>query len=1656
MKKENGRKRKQLLAVLLALGLVGSGIDYGGLLSVYGQESEREAIKQSETGQQAGSEGKTEENGAVSVQNTVVTEKVNVDTSYLPDNDELFAAYVERQLYPERAVSMFANYGESRLEGKNLMIYRELKAKIADLAQNGGSAEYQIQADLGISWVTAVTDWNWDAIELEAGEKFAKEVNINAIIDCLLVDCPYEFYWYDKVNGAKMWYSMEGSINTEAQHVVTISELTFSFSVAEAYQGANESTVDSAKAGAAQSAVKKANEIVAANAGKSDYEKLLAYNEEICDLVDYNHDALNPGTPYGDPWQLIHVFDGDKSTNVVCEGYSKAFQYLCDLTSFAKDVTCYTVTGEMGGGTGAGPHMWNIVNIGGKNYLVDVTNSDEGTIGSDGNLFLAGTTDGNADTGYTFRAGGGEILYTYDIETTQMYDVATLTMADTKYVPSVQKPSDQITIVGDSLSKKYDGTAFAVSAEKGTHITWKGSKPAVIEGYYLDQGMTQTTMENSGAASAGAAPANAGSYYAKVTVEEDDTYEKTTAYILFTISPADVSTGVMTVEAAQYYTGNAVTPAVKVWADAAKTTELKQDRDYTVSYKNNVNIHSGTGTGAPEAVITGIKNYTGTITKNFAIQYYDGAVAPKFNGQDLSDGWYGTDVAVTADGFMVSDKLAGSFSEKYIVSADAPTDITLYFKQNGTGYITDGKNYTVKFDKTAPAFSADKSAIQVKGNAIKNLLNKITFDLFFKDATVDVTLTASDKESGLDNYYYYLDNSGSAEVLSSDVLESKKFTEDADGKFDISAEDDYVIYAYATDKAGNKSDYVCSEGFVIDRTAPKVTVKALAEEDIKDMSATAKVQMNEAGTVTYVVTDTKNDSITAEAILADAAKKTVNVTEANKDVAIEITSLNPVTTYYIYAVGTDRLGNTGDAAGSSFTTGKTWINADSVKVTAGGTYGTALSDLAAVAEGMVKTSLGAEVAGTWAFADTQTVGGNTVSSSTVFPEVKGQSYKAVFTPSENPESYGNVLTVEVVPEIAPRSLTEDGVMVGEVAGSYTYDGTEKKPSVTVTDSKAKIVAADYTFTYENNINAGTAKVIIHGTRNYTGTVERSFQIGKGAGHAAVTLAGWTYSTDNSGAQNPVPVSETNGTGSVTYQYKVKGAEDSAYSTSVPNLAGDYTVKAEFAENENYNAATATCDFTIAKAMPELSVNAVTDKTYKDADFNLVVNYKGESPVTYKSGDESVLSVDEDGKVSIHKAGTAVITVSMEESANYQAKSVEVTVTVNKKAGTLHISKLTYDVSYGDADFSIGVADADKEGESKVTYTSSNADVVSVDADGTVSICGGGEAVITIAMAESANYKAVSEEVVIRVAKIAGEGTVSMKGWIYGGTAEAPVAVSNTNGTEAVTYMYKVKGTNDSTYTEKVPENVGTYTVKATFAETNNYLAVTAEADFEIIKAVKPENTPNQEIPVIAPADAEKLEDVPLPKGWVWAEEVKVIPGGYVTAKAVYSDTDNYEPCEVELRIAGSVKIVESATDDEYVISKDKEAVIKCTGVLEELVSVEVDGKEVDASNYTLKSGSTILTFKKEYLDTLSLGKHIVKLNYTAASTEVSLTVKKPEEQTGTGTTNTDTTGTGKNETNPANKVDTGDHTMPWLWAVLMAVSCAGVTSAVLGKRKNRR
>lgn len=113
------------------------------------------------------------------------------------------------------------------------------------------------------------------------------------------------------------------------------------------------------------------------------------------------------------------------------------------------------------------------------------------------------------------------------------------------------------------------------------------------------------------------------------------------------------------------------------------------------------------------------------------------------------------------------------------------------------------------------------------------------------------------------------------------------------------------------------------------------------------------------------------------------------------------------------------------------------------------------------------------------------------------------------------------------------------------------------------------------------------------------------------------------------------------------------------------------------------------------------------------------------------------------------------------------------------------------------------------------------------------------------------------------------------------------------------------------------------------------------------------------------------------------------------------------------------KIIDGASQT-YTINSDDKARFRSNGELSNFDYAEIDGETVDSSNYTLESGSTIIIFKKEFMDTLTAGKeHTLNLVYKdggEASTKFYIAVAdtKKEDTPSEGNTNTD------NTTNTAN------------------------------------
>ena len=252
----------------------------------------------------------------------------------------------------------------------------------------------------------------------------------------------------------------------------------------------------------------------------------------------------------------------------------------------------------------------------------------------------------------------------------------------------------------------------------------------------------------------------------------------------------------------------------------------------------------------------------------------------------------------------------------------------------------------------------------------------------------------------------------------------------------------------------------------------------------------------------------------------------------------------------------------------------------------------------------------------------------------------------------------------------------DSVTVS-VTDNLIYDGTEKKPEVTVTRGETALTAGtDYTVVYADNIDAGTAAKVTVTIGNNQGTYNGSFTIGK----ATPTIA-WsstsqelTYTDQQAVITAPTVMLENNENfgGTISYSYKKQGETD--YKDGLPTDAGTYTVKAHVDAEGNYNAADSTNELTltIKKADTEITVGtAAYDVNYGDPAFTIsgVTDTNPETAVQYAVTEGTdVISVS-NGTVTIKNAGTATITVSLPETANYNAAANKtITVTVAKKGG----------------------------------------------------------------------------------------------------------------------------------------------------------------------------------------------------------------------------------------------------------------------------------------------------------------------------------------------------------------------------------------------------
>ena len=769
-----------------------------------------------------------------------------------------------------------------------------------------------------------------------------------------------------------------------------------------------------------------------------------------------------------------------------------------------------------------------------------------------------------------------------------------------------------------------------------------------------------------------------------------------------------------------YYTGKPVLPASGYQITDSYTKNgytLVKDTDFTVSGLNNTDI-----TDDATLVFTGKGNYSGEIQADnkFAVKY---AFSPAQTTAS-KDYWYNGDVSVNlsdsdnnsdTDKIVYTDSIESGISlgnnlavyaslddavkgsaSGYAFTSEGKNTQTFYIKDEDNGYIGTPVDVTVQIDKTAPVWedasgNADKYGIQLKENWWKKLLHTISFKHFYNDETLEIKIRANDAKagidtSGVDKYYYYIEEVSDENAIDNyKVKTAEELDQLAAGGTDatvgfvevqangtsavmvgnLSKDANYVIYAYAVDKAGNKSEYICTEGIVRDTTIPSYAINVPDEEYVNDTGGTFSFEAPEDLTLLYFyvhanefktvseyeqfVTDMKdyykklavsssyeNNRYLPLAKKEDDGKWAPNFTNdgekvqtsfgSKKEIALHtcqvpkghyeltISDLQPSEACTVWMVSIDRAGNISSSPFMSFTTTKAlpWVAKVSVLT---GFYGDKPQDLT-ITPGVAMYG-DVEVQGEWKITETNTTPLQMNTTATC---------QVTFIPDANlyPNQFENHI-FRVRPVIQKCPIT--------------------------------INVADMTMGYGEDIPQIT---------------DASFNIAGGEGKG---LAG----------------SDTKETIQNTLSLRTLATKESdcgKYSFTVSSNSSNYEVTAKYYENLSDLAnSKAEGTLTITKAAGEIIQNegftASKTVTFKDSAFSLNVSPNNrEGKLIYKVSDskdingvsvddDRILSVSDDGKVTVKSAGSAKITISLPESTNYTAAtSLTVEVTVNKRAYTV--------------------------------------------------------------------------------------------------------------------------------------------------------------------------------------------------------------------------------------------------------------------------------------------------------------------------------------------------------------------------------------------------
>lgn len=525
---------------------------------------------------------------------------------------------------------------------------------------------------------------------------------------------------------------------------------------------------------------------------------------------------------------------------------------------------------------------------------------------------------------------------------------------------------------------------------------------------------------------------------------------------------------------------------------------------------------------------------------------------------------------------------------------------------------------------------------------------------------------------------------------------------------------------------------------------------------------------------------------------------------------------------------------------------------------------------------------------------------------------------------------------------------------------------ETKHSVTGNYSKITGFASDKQYEYKKTDKGNWTEII--GTE--TGTLESgNYEVrvkAKGTALASdiitlkvkndgtVTIKTKLDKTYDGKAVAMPKIESTNATdkGKVKFEFQNYGEPENTYTTDVPKAAGEYTLRVSVAEDDDNFAAVAYANFTISPKLvdikwttPDFTFNGKEQKPTATVDakdicegdtLNVIVNvYDG----GFRGGE--------------HKAEADInnrnYRINSNESFTYTIKPKKITLTANDKVKHVGEKNPRFDYTADglvDGFEPVNIAMRIEEGESAGVY---KIEVVSLSPEFNPSY-----EIITV------------------------PGKLTIADHTYSDTTYTWSA-DNTECTAARKCTYCDK---TDTETAKSKAEV-TQNRSCTLPELTKYTVSFKNENGTAFKAQTKENVQTKE------ATGHKWDGGVQTKAPTYTDEGEMT---YTCESCGATKTENIEKLKLN-----EYDILEGA-DTTHVLKVDEAHAIRVNCEVEYFLDVMVDGKTVDPKYYTVKSGSTIVTFTKEFLDSLSVGDHEVKFLFTNGTAKATITVVEKQAQ----------------------------------------------------------